>query len=154
MTPILADMYAHLRWADRRTLAMLRDAGDAAPEALRLYAHIIGAERIWLDRILGREYVPDPWPALNFDQCEETLRNNGAEFEAVLSDPSRFNPASTVEYRNVTGALFRSSLSDILIHIALHGAYHRGQVAKLLRQGGCSVLPTDYIVYCREEKHI
>ena len=31
----------------------------------------------------------------------------------------------------------------------MHGSYHRGQVAMLLRQSGAEPLPTDYIVFVR-----
>jgi uncharacterized damage-inducible protein DinB len=40
-------------------------------------------------------------------------------------------------------------VEDILLQIFLHGTYHRGQVALLLRQGEATPAPTDYIAYVR-----
>ena len=33
--------------------------------------------------------------------------------------------------------------------LLLHGAYHRGQIALLLREGGAEPAPTDYIAFVR-----
>jgi uncharacterized damage-inducible protein DinB len=33
--------------------------------------------------------------------------------------------------------------------VGLHGVYHRGQVALLVRQGGGTASPTDYIIFTR-----
>lgn len=152
MTPIFGDMFAHMRWADRRALSMLRDAGDSAPEAWKLFCHILGAERIWIARILRRPLTNDPWPALTPEECEEWMTGNGRDLQTIIADDSPFDPDAVMEYRNVAGREFRNTLSDILIHLALHGMHHRGQIVKLLRQAGREVLPLDYIVFAREGK--
>lgn len=55
-----------------------------------------------------------------------------------------------VEYRNSAGTTFRMSVVDILSHVALHGSYHRGQVAPGVRGAGVTPVNTDYITYVRE----
>jgi uncharacterized damage-inducible protein DinB len=37
----------------------------------------------------------------------------------------------------------------MLVHVALHGQYHRGQVALLLRASGFEPATTDYIAWTR-----
>jgi uncharacterized damage-inducible protein DinB len=54
-----------------------------------------------------------------------------------------------VHYTNSDGQHFETSVSDILTHVALHGAYHRGQVAHLLRGAGAEPQATDYIQFGR-----
>ncbi|HEU5359182.1 MAG TPA: DinB family protein, partial [Gemmatimonadales bacterium] len=54
-----------------------------------------------------------------------------------------------VTYRNSAGLEFTSTVEDILLHVALHGAYHRGQVARALREGGAVPNATDYIAFIR-----
>ena len=44
---------------------------------------------------------------------------------------------------NSAGDEFDSKLSDILLHVALHGAYHRGQVNLLIRTAGGEPSPTE-----------
>jgi uncharacterized damage-inducible protein DinB len=41
------------------------------------------------------------------------------------------------------------AVGDMLLHVALHGAYHRGQIALLVRAGGSTPSPTDYIAFIR-----
>jgi len=39
---------------------------------------------------------------------------------------------------------------DILLHVAMHGQYHRGQINQLLRGAGLEPISVDYIVFVRE----
>ncbi|HYJ78559.1 MAG TPA: DinB family protein [Longimicrobiaceae bacterium] len=54
-----------------------------------------------------------------------------------------------VPYINSAGQGFQSTIGDILLHVALHGAYHRGQVAAAVRARGGAPVPTDYIAFVR-----
>ena len=44
----------------------------------------------------------------------------------------------------------RSPIWQMVQHVVNHGAYHRGQVATLLRQLGATPISTDLIVFHRE----
>ncbi|MFL5508025.1 MAG: DinB family protein, partial [Gemmatimonadaceae bacterium] len=52
-------------------------------------------------------------------------------------------------YKNSAGEQFTSSVENILTHVFMHGSYHRGQVASLVRAGGDTPSPTDYIFFTR-----
>ena len=52
---------------------------------------------------------------------------------------------STIDYRNTKGEQWTSSVDDVLMHVILHGSYHRGQIATVLRNGGEEPAYTDYI---------
>lgn len=56
----------------------------------------------------------------------------------------------TISYTNTKGAAFNNTVEEILHHMVMHGMYHRGQVARGVRQAGGVPLPTDFIVYVRE----
>jgi uncharacterized damage-inducible protein DinB len=57
--------------------------------------------------------------------------------------------ARPVTYKNSAGAQFTSLVEDILLHVCLHGAYHRGQITTALRTSGSIPNPTDYIAFIR-----
>jgi len=57
--------------------------------------------------------------------------------------------AREIQYRNSAGQEFRSTLEDILLHVALHGSYHRGQVSLIVRGGGGEPVATDYNAFIR-----
>lgn len=134
----------HQHWADLRTLESLR-AQSAPEEARRLFGHIIGAEIIWADRIAGLPQSSPVWPELDLDKATGVLEVLHQRFDDFCdSDPERI-----VRYTNTDGDAFETSVSDILTHVALHGAYHRGQVAHLLRKATAEPNPTDYIQFVR-----
>ena len=45
---------------------------------------------------------------------------------------------------------FRSSLHDILMHVIMHSAYHRGQIAADMRASGAEPVYTDFIHAVRQ----
>ena len=40
-------------------------------------------------------------------------------------------------------------MEDMLLQVVLHGCYHRGQVALVVRGAGAEPSPTDYIAFVR-----
>jgi uncharacterized damage-inducible protein DinB len=57
-----------------------------------------------------------------------------------------------VAYRNSAGRDYRSRVSDIVTHVAMHGSYHRGQIARQLRSVGREPPYTDFIQYTRQDQ--
>ena len=145
----LRRLYAHLRWADDRALESLRAAPSALAPALELMAHILGAEHVWLARLNQRSPAIAVWPDLSLEACAELAAATHREFESLLVTLDDENLGREEPYTNSAGQHFRSTVLDILLQVALHGAYHRGQVAQLLRQAGSTPIPTDYIAFVR-----
>lgn len=56
---------------------------------------------------------------------------------------------AVVRYRNTKGEEFATPVIDILTHVVVHGAYHRGQIAKALGRAGTRAVNTDYITFAR-----
>jgi uncharacterized damage-inducible protein DinB len=145
----LTKLLDHLEWADARVLQGLRDSSSPDPRALELYAHILGAEHAWLSRIHERPARVAIWPTLSLDECAGLSAESIAGFRALLADLAPAELAREVPYRNSAGQAFRNTIEDILVHVALHGAYHRGQVALVVRGAGGEPVPTDYIAFVR-----
>ena len=145
----LERLVEHLGWADQRVLTSLRASRAPLPPAISLYAHVLGAEHVWLSRIAGRDAVVAVWPELTLEECEQLASNNFAELRALVRTTGSDDLERAITYRNSSGAEFTTGLEDILLHVAVHGAYHRGQVAALLRSAGDEPSPTDYIQWVR-----
>ncbi len=147
--PLLRKLLAHLRWADGLILEALRRAADAPAQALETYAHILGAEHVWLARLHGRPADVAVWPSLRVEECEALARANAEALEAYLDAQSEESLARQIRYRNSAGAEFESRADDILLHVAMHGQYHRAQVNLMLREAGLQPAPVDYIAFVR-----
>lgn len=149
----LPRLYAHMAWADRRIIALLREQPAArTPAVLRLLAHVAAAERVWLLRLCGEDSALQPvWPELSLDEAETLAASNAAEYARYLAEQGAADPDETIAYRNTQGTEFHTRARDILLHVAMHGSYHRGQIAAGVRASGADPVNTDYITFVREE---
>ena len=147
-------LFHHLEWANARLLDSLDPAAPlpvALPaEVLRLLGHVLGAERVWLDRIEGvGEVRANPWPELTLAQARELAAVSAVRFRTLVRSASPERLAAPIAYQNSRGEAFRTGLRDILLHVAMHGAHHRGQIAALLRRAGLEPVDTGFIIFAR-----
>jgi len=142
-------VFQHLAWADARVLESLRAAHSVLKKDQDLYAHILGAEHVWLSRIIGTTPKFAVWPTLTLEECERLAAENGAAYQKLASDLTKEATERAITYRNSAGDAYTSTLEDILTHVSLHGAYHRGQIAASVRAAGDTPIATDYIAFAR-----
>jgi uncharacterized damage-inducible protein DinB len=142
-------LFEHMAWADEEVGRALRARGGAHQDLVQLYAHLLGAELVWLDRVEGAPQSGAVWPELDLAGCgrlAELTRTRYARFVAGLNEPEL---ERRVTYTNSAGATFTSQVADILLQVVLHGSSHRGQISRALRERTGQASPTDYIAFVR-----
>jgi len=142
-------MWDHAAWADALLLSALDAMQPPPPLAWREYSHVLGAESVWLDRLLSRKARFAVWPELSWAEAStlaSSLRKEYAGYVAAL-EPDTLG--TRVAYVNSARQSFETPVSDILLQVFLHGQYHRGKINLLLRQAGMPPAPTDYIAFAR-----
>jgi len=150
MNPQLDRLFQHMAWADESVLASLDQSTSPNQDATRLFSHLLAAEHIWLARIQGQPAtLTSAWPTLSVAECRELAFRTLTGYRTPVAATSEDQLQSPVSYRNLQGAEFQTPLGDILLHVALHGAYHRGQIAASLRQAGIQPDSTDFILFSR-----
>jgi uncharacterized damage-inducible protein DinB len=127
----LRRQFAYDAWANREVLATLRASPRPTERPLQLLAHILSAERLWLERIRRQPQSLPVWP----------------EFFSQLTPAGL---SENITYKNSKGEPWTSTVEDILSHVALHSAYHRGQIASQVRAGGEQPAHTDFIHAARQ----
>lgn len=140
----------HMIWADRRVLDAVRGLTPAPPGAVRILAHLLAAEEIWLLRVEGADSSAQPvWPDDDLAACGARARR---VHEAWMSWMDRVPPpaGTPVRYRNSAGTPFSHAADEILTHVFLHGAHHRGQLLRAIREAGGTPPGVDYITFVRE----
>jgi len=143
-------LFEHLWWADAEVLeGMERSELAPAAASVELLAHVLGAELIWLDRIEGVGQSVEVWPRWDLADCRRLSETSRRRYAAYLAGLVPATLQRTVGYRNSAGDRFDSRIEDILLHVALHGAYHRGQIALGLRRASLEPSPTDFIAFTR-----
>ena len=146
------------RWANRALLdaasalereAFTRPLGGSFPSVHLTFVHILWAESLWLARWQARSFAaaidPEAYPtAQSLDHALEAVHAEQLAFLSGTSDSSFDRP---ITYVNFQGQAWAYPLRQMVQHLVVHSAFHRGQVASLLRQLGLVPPHTDYLVY-------
>jgi uncharacterized damage-inducible protein DinB len=136
-------------WANRETLGSLQSANPPA-KALRWLGHIVGSGELWLARLRDEPPSLAVWPDLDLDRCAAGVARLAAEWPRYLSGLAEGDIERSVVYRNSRGEDWSSTVADILTHVAVHGAYHRAQIAAAVRESGGEPAYTDFIHATRQ----
>lgn len=132
-------------WANREVLRHFLRESSPPPSAVQWFAHVLGAQSEWLARLHGTQSALPVWPQLTLDELEVSLARLDADWTRFLERLAPAELARTIHYTNSKGATHVSRVEDVLTHVLLHGAYHRGQIASALREAGLTPPQTDYI---------
>lgn len=150
------------RWASRRTLESVaaltaeeraRDLKSSYGGVHGTLVHIYQADRIWFARLQGEPTgslaafaPPAEWDAFVQDWT--------AHLDHFVAWAEKLDDAGwrrVVAYRDTKGNAYETPVYQILLHLANHNSYHRGQVTAFLRQLGHTPVATDLIFYYREQ---
>ena len=156
----IADLFAYNRWANRRVLEAVeglsgddyaRPLGGSFATLRDTLTHIHGAEWVWLERYHGRS--PRALPETG-ETTLEGLREKwsllAAEHRTFVNGLTAADLSRLISYESFQGDPFRKPLGELLVHVANHSTYHRGQVATLLRQLGSTPRATEYLIFLDE----
>ena len=144
-------LYDHAAWANRRLLDSLRGPEPADGRALKLFSHLLAAERVWAARLQGQDSSGLPiWPDMSIDECAGLMAANVAAYRQYLAGLGEGGMGLEVGYKDSRGQEFRTAVGDILSQVALHGAYHRGQRTAAIKGAGGRAVNTDFITFVRE----
>ena len=113
--------------------------------------HLVGAEKIWLSRWIGKpesrglsEADAPTLPTLK--EVWEDVAARTARFIARL-DTAKLQ--ASFEYSTLKGTKYTNTLQQTLQHLVNHSSYHRGQLTLLMRQLGLQPVSTDLIEFYR-----
>ena len=120
---------------------------------VKLMAHLLAAQQIWLYRCKG---LPVPggalWPDLPADSLAGIIDQNGKEWLDFVNGLQAIDFDNIIIYKNSKGEPFENKLTDVLAHVINHGTHHRAQAGQHLITAGIEKLPpTDYIFFIRAQ---
>jgi uncharacterized damage-inducible protein DinB len=146
----LRRQFSYDAWANGEVLAALKESRSSTAKPLQLLAHIISAERLWLERIQQQPQSLPVWPEFTIERCSAEVEKTGALWHEYLGQLSARQLSNDIAYKNSKGEQYTSSVSDVLSHVLLHSAYHRGQIASQMRSDGNEPAYTDFIHATRQ----
>jgi uncharacterized damage-inducible protein DinB len=160
----LKDMLAYDRWANRKYLDAIggvtheqftQTLGGSFGSVRDTLVHLAWAEWVWTKRWQGtspqvrarQEEFPTIASVRNY--LEEVAVAQEKVFEGREPDIRGVR----ITYTNLKHEVWEYTMEDMVHHLTMHSAYHRGQLATLLRQLGVVPPTTDYLVYVDEREH-
>ncbi len=154
----LQDLYEYNYWARDQQLAVCRTLteedlgrplGGSFGSVRDTLKHLLGAEYLWLERFNGRSPRAIPW--LGEALTLEAVRSRWDEVErgmrACIAGLDTERLAAPLTYQNLKGETWTYPLWQVLLHLANHGTYHRGQVTMALRLLGAHPPAIDFLVF-------
>ncbi|MBL8019823.1 MAG: DinB family protein [Leptospirales bacterium] len=160
MLETIRTLWKYNSWAMERFLAeldafteeeFLRELDKGSGSLRDKLAHICGADEVWLRRIQGE--VSPAFPTITdfVDRAAVAKRARAvhAEYRALLESLTDSDLNRAHSYKNLKGVDFTTPLWQILMHVANHATYHRGQAASIIRRIKGKPPVTDLIEYFR-----
>ena len=148
----LRDLFEYTAWADGRSVEVGRsvpadgyffEQDISLGSVHKVLVHMLAVQEIWLSRWRGEpparmkdvtDYptlaaVEGRWPAVH------------AELAAFAAGQTPASLAEPVSYRNSKGEAFSLPLGELMLHVADHATYHRGQLNSMAKRAGGKPLP-------------
>jgi len=146
----LQRLFSYDDWANREVLNALQSLEAAPPRSVKLLAHVLSAERLWYERLQLQKQTYSVWPDFSLEHCKLEAEEMPKLWKAYLQALKEDGLTRTLSYKNTKGESFSSSKQDILMHVIMHSAYHRGQIAADVRAAGLVPPYTDFIHAVRQ----
>lgn len=141
---MVRDLYDYHRWANRKLYDFAAGLGEATcarevgpqfsyPRVTRMFAHLYGADWVWLSRWKGTSPTAVPGDELT------TLAVVRAKWDALEAEQQAFvdglgdaDLARTVHFKNTEGKALHAPLGQLLQHVANHATHHRSEIATMV----------------------
>jgi uncharacterized damage-inducible protein DinB len=149
-TQFFLKMFAYDEWANRETLASLKSSDAPPTRSVKLMSHVIAAEQLWLERLKQDKQSLAVWPEMSLQECEAHLPAVSRSWQEYINGLGDDDYARQVSYTNSKGEAWANKIEDTLMHVLMHSAQHRGQIALDLRSSGQTPAYTDFIQAVRQ----
>ncbi|MFZ1731794.1 MAG: DinB family protein [Bacteroidota bacterium] len=136
--------------ANQRIVDALRAVDQPIDEALGLLGHMLHAEKLWFLRLEGFDTgTLTAWPSLTLNECAELAAITGDSAHSFIKRLDDQSIEVRVQYSNSKGDVYTNTIADILNHLSHHGAYHRAQINRIIREHGAEPAKVDFISFAR-----
>ena len=152
MLAYIREMFVYDDWANHLSLRSLTEMEHPPERARKVMAHIVAAELLWLSRLKQQTQPAPVWPEFGLADCERHMSALRRTWEQYLAELNDAGLDAAIEYTNSKGETYINAVRDVLMHVVMHGVYHRGQIASAVRDRAGEPAYTDYIEAVRKGK--
>src|SRR6266446_126199 len=99
----LKKLFTYDDWANRETLASLEAIASPPLKSLKLMAHIVGTEWLWISRLKGEKSKLPVWPELSLLECKAELDELSQFWKDYLNELNTEQLSKKIDYVNSKG---------------------------------------------------
>jgi uncharacterized damage-inducible protein DinB len=131
--------------ANEEILMAMRQFDDASPAkdiAIRVLSHTYVVDRIFAANLTGAEHgysSPNTGGAPSLEELSAAIKTSDRWYIDYVSRLDETQLAERIDFTFTDGLPGRMSREEMLAHLTIHGAGHRGQISLMLMQN--SIIP-------------
>ena len=138
-------------WANRRTISAL-EVGPSV-RSKRILAHLLITKQEYFERLSGKDSTGfDFWLDMTLEGSAWLVRSTHANYSRLLEGADDSILEQVARYKTSEGVPHENTYRELLTHVLLHSAIHRGNIVLKMREEGYEPPKIDYIIYLRETK--
>jgi uncharacterized damage-inducible protein DinB len=141
---MIRDLYEYHRWANRTLFDFAAAMGEdlcgrevgaqfSHPKVTRMFAHLYGADWLWLSRWKGTSPTTQPGAELpTMVAVRARWEPLEAEQQAFVEGLRDVDLGRALQYKNTEGKAFTAPLGALLQHVVNHATHHRSEIATMV----------------------
>jgi uncharacterized damage-inducible protein DinB len=139
-TTTLERLFRYKAHSNSEMLAAMRAFDDGSPAkdiAIRILNHTYVADRIFAANLTGTEHgytSANPGQAPSLEELAAAIKVSDQWYINYVSLLDGADLAEKIDFSFTDGEPGRMSREEMLMHVALHGAGHRGQIGLIMMQ--------------------
>jgi uncharacterized damage-inducible protein DinB len=133
-------------WANRAALASLSTADTERGRTI--LGHVHDGVAFWLAQIDGGPLPDNRWEPRSLDALQALVDQAGRMMRRVIQSSDEEGLSRAVSIRDREGRASASyTVGDIIRHLLVHSAEHRGQISDEVGQAGGTAADTGFLRY-------
>jgi uncharacterized damage-inducible protein DinB len=141
----LERVFSYKAKANDEILTAMRQFDDASPAkeiAIRVLNHTYAVDRIFAANLRRAEHgytSPNPGSAPSLDELSAAIKTSDQWYIDYVSGLDEAQLVERIDFTFTDGLPGRMSREEMLMHVTVHGEYHRGQISLIMMQN--SIMP-------------
>ena len=136
----LERVFSYKAKANEEILTAMRQFDDASPAkqiAIRVLNHTHAVDRIFAANLRRAEHgytSPNPGQAPSLEELSAATKTSDQWYIDYVSGVDETQLAERIDFTFTDGLRGRMSREEMLMHVTVHGEYHRGQISLIMMQ--------------------
>src|SRR5271168_4618502 len=141
----LERVFSYKATANKEILTAMRQFDDASPAkdiAIRVLNHTYAVDRIFAANLTGTAHgytSPNPGHAPSLEELSAAIKTSDQWYLNYVSLLDEARLGERIDFTFTDSLPGRMSREEMLMHVTVHGEYHRGQISLLMMQN--SIMP-------------